>query len=202
LTQEDYDLLSEIAPVVAFPDTPWTIGWREWITVTAQALGLSAQGDALVAEMESKISDIIAGNPDFSGKSCVWMSFIETDLSSLHAYSPVDSRCAFLSELGFNYPDSVGQYMEDGKYSLDLSAENADLLYDADFIIGYSTQAAYAAAQADPVLGEIPALKNNAIVSIENGTPLAASLTITPLSFFSNIDAYAEKLADAVANAK
>ncbi len=202
LSQEDYDLLRQIAPVVPFPESAWTIGWREWITVTAKALGLSAQGDALVAEMEQKISDIVSAHPEFSGKSFVWISFNEKDLSSLHAYSPVDARCAFLSELGFTYPESVSQYIVDGKYSLSLSAEKADLLYDADFIIGYSSQEAYAAAQADTVLGEIPALKNNAIVGIENGTPLAASLTITPLSFFSNIDAYVEKLADAVANAK
>jgi iron complex transport system substrate-binding protein len=201
LSEEDYELLGQIAPVVPFPDTAWTISWRDWITVIAQALGLSAEGDALVAEMETRLSDIPAAHPEFAGKSFVWISFNETDLSSLHAYSPVDARCAFLSELGFNYPESVSQYMVDGQYSLSLSAENADLLYDADFIIGYSTQSAYAAAQADPVLGEIPALKNNAIVSIENGTPLAASLTITPLSFFSNIDNYVEKLADAVANA-
>ncbi|WP_374561812.1 ABC transporter substrate-binding protein [Sinobaca sp. H24] len=27
ITQEDYDLLSEIAPVVAYPETPWTTSW-------------------------------------------------------------------------------------------------------------------------------------------------------------------------------
>lgn len=202
MTQEDYDLLSQIAPVVAFPESAWTISWRDWILVTAKALGVSEQGEALVSEMEQKMSDIIAAHPEFAGKAFVWISFKETDLSSLHAYSPIDTRCAFLSEFGFEYPESVSQYMVDGQYSLSLSAENADLLYDADFIIGYSTAEAYAAAQADPVLGEIPALKNNAIVGIDNGTPLAASLTITPLSFFGCIDDYVEKLAAAVANVK
>src|SRR5680860_462891 len=31
ITEEQYDLLSEIAPVVAYPDQPWTTPWRDVI---------------------------------------------------------------------------------------------------------------------------------------------------------------------------
>ena len=29
ITEEQYELLSEIAPTVAYPDEPWTTPWRE-----------------------------------------------------------------------------------------------------------------------------------------------------------------------------
>lgn len=202
MTQEEYDLLTEIAPVVAYPENAWTISTEDWIRITAKALGVSEKGEELIAGMQQTIADKVAENPEFEGKSFVWITFNETDLSSLHAYSPNDTRCAFLEQFGFSYPESVSQYLVDGSYSLALSAENADLLYDADFLIGYSSESAYAAAAADPVLGEIPALKNNAVVSIENGTPLSAALTMTPLSFDYCIDDYVNKLAEAVANAE
>ena len=202
ITQEEYDLLSEIAPVVAYPETAWTIGTEDWIRTVAKALGLTEKGEEIIAAMEDKIAESRAAHPEFEDKDFVWITFNETDLSALHAYSPEDTRCKFLEGFGFSYPESVSQYISEGSYSLDISAENADLLYDADFLIGYSTQEAYDAAAADAVLGSIPALQNGAVVSIENGTPLSASLTITPLSFDYCIDEYVQKLAEACANAQ
>lgn len=202
MTQEEYDLLSKIAPVVAYPKTAWTISTEDWIGITAKALGLEEKGKALISQMQDTIAEKISQHPEFKGKKFVWISFNETDLSSLHAYSPEDTRCQILYDFGFTYPESVNQYIKEGSYSLDLSAENADLLYDADFLIGYSSESAYAAAAADEVLGEIPALKNNAIISIESGTALSAALTITPLAFDYTIDEYVEKLAEGIGNIK
>jgi iron complex transport system substrate-binding protein len=203
ITQEEYDLLSQIAPVVAYPDTPWTISWRDWITYTALGIGAPDEGERLIAELEAMIAEKTARYDAFAGKTFVWISFNENNLSNLHAYAPVDPRCAFLIEdLGFSYPESVQSLVKDNSYSLSLSAENADLLYDADFLIGYSSESAYAAAKADPVLGNIPALKNNAVVSIVSGTPLSAAMTVTPLSLTYTIDEYLAKIAEAVANVK
>jgi iron complex transport system substrate-binding protein len=201
ITQEEYDLLSQIAPVVAYPDSPWTISWRDWISYTALGIGIPEEGEQLISDVESILAEKTAQYAAFEGKSFVWISFNENNLSNLHAYSPIDPRCAFLIEdLGFAYPENVQALVEGNSYSLSLSAENADLLYDADFLIGYSSDSAYAAAKADPVLGNIPALKNDAVVSIESGTPLSAAMTITPLSLLYTIDEYLGKIAEAVAN--
>lgn len=202
LTQEEYDMLTKIAPTVAYPDQAWTISTEDWITITAQALGIPEKGQEVVDHMHDVIEEKKSEHPEFEGKTFVWITFNEDDLSALHAYSPDDSRCKFLTEFGFSYPESISEYVQDGKYSLDISAENADLLYDADFLIGYSTEAGYAAAAADPVLGEIPALKKNAVVSIDSGTPLSAALTMTPLSFDYTIDEYTDKLAEAVSHSQ
>lgn len=199
LTEEEYSMLSEIAPTVAYPESAWTVSWRDWIRYTALGLGMEAEGEQLIADLENMLAEKTAAYPDFEGKSFVWITFSEEDLSNLHAYAPIDPRCAFLIEdLGFTYPDSVSELIEDGSYSLSLSAENADLLYDADFLIGYSSDAAYEAAKEDTVLGSIPALQNDAVVSIESGTPLSAAMTITPLSMEYTIDEYLEKINKAV----
>lgn len=202
LTQEEYDMLTKIAPTIAYPEQAWTISTEDWISVTAQALGVPEKGQEVIDHMHDVIEKKKSAHPEFEGKTFVWITFNEDDLSALHAYSPDDSRCKFLTEFGFSYPESISEYVQDGKYSLDISAENADLLYDADFLIGYSTEAGYAAAAADPVLGEIPALKKNAVVSIDSGTPLSAALTMTPLSFDYTIDEYTDKLAEAVSHSQ
>src|SRR5699024_12282637 len=39
LSQEDYDTLSQIAPVVAYPDKPWTTSAYDMVTLDAAGLG-------------------------------------------------------------------------------------------------------------------------------------------------------------------
>ena len=202
LNEEEYKLLSEIAPVVAYPEGAWTISTEDWIRVTAKALGVEEKGEELVKKMNDTIAAKVAEHPELSDSTFVWISFDANDLSNLHAYSPVDTRCAFLYQFGLKYPESVNQYITEDSYSLAISSENADILYDTDFLIGYSSQEAYDAAAADPVLGEIPALKKNAVVAIDSGTPLSAALTITPLSFDYCIDEYIDKIVEAIGHAK
>ena len=44
LTQEDYDTLSKIAPVVAYPDVAWGTSVQDMIRLNSQALGLAGRG--------------------------------------------------------------------------------------------------------------------------------------------------------------
>ncbi|MGV2623102.1 UNVERIFIED_CONTAM: iron-siderophore ABC transporter substrate-binding protein [Halobacillus marinus] len=199
ITQEDYDLLSEIAPVVAYPSSPWTTPWRDQILMNAKGMGMEEEGKQLVEDTEALIEEKAKGYPELDGKKVVWANFSAEDLSSLHLYTPADTRVAFLEEeLGLTYPDRVKDMIEDdSEFFLTISAENADVLNDADFIIGYGDEKLYEAVKADPRLGEIEAIKNGAVAFIGDGTPLAASGTPSPLSISYTIDDYLELLAEA-----
>ena len=48
LTQSDYDTLSQIAPVVAYPDSPWTTDWRRMIQMNSAGMGMGAEPQKLV----------------------------------------------------------------------------------------------------------------------------------------------------------
>lgn len=39
LTQTDYDMLSKVAPVVAYPDAPWSTDWRDMIRLNSARHG-------------------------------------------------------------------------------------------------------------------------------------------------------------------
>src|SRR5699024_11312388 len=45
LTQEEYDTLSKIAPVVAYPRVAWQTYWREQVTINAEAMGMKDEGE-------------------------------------------------------------------------------------------------------------------------------------------------------------
>ena len=64
LSQADYDTLSLIAPVVAYPDAPWSTDWREMILISSIALGMEAEGKALADSIDVQIAEAVAGYPE------------------------------------------------------------------------------------------------------------------------------------------
>jgi len=199
ITQEDYDILSQIAPVVAYPTTPWLTTWREQVLMNATGMGMKAEGEQLIKDTENLVKEKASAYPQLQGKKVVWVNFSANDMSKLHIYTPADPRGAFLVELGLSYPESVtSQIADPTNYSMNISAENADILNDADILVGYGGEDLYQAVKADSLLGKIPAIQRGSVVFIGNGTPLAAAGNPNPLSIAYTIDEYLGLIAGAI----
>lgn len=199
ITEEDYELLNEIAPVVAYPEAPWVTTWREQVSYNATGMGMEAEGEKLITDIENMIDEKLADYPEIEGKKVVWVNFSADDLSKLHIYTPVDTRVSFLYELGMTYPESITEQITDpSSYSLSLSAENAEALYDADLLIGYGDDKLYEAIKDDSLLGKIPAIEKGAVAFITSDTPLVAAGTPNPLSISYTIDEYLELIGGAI----
>jgi iron complex transport system substrate-binding protein len=198
LSQEEYDRLSEIAPVVAYPEIPWTTTWQEETINDAKALGLEEEGRALVEETQQLINDSLSNYPDLEGKKVAFFWLSEDDLGTFYIYTNNDPRAAFLGDLGFVTPDSVKSLItSDQDFSITVSAENADLLNDVDIIITYGTESLVDAMQADGRFANIPAVKGGAFVLLDTNDVLAAASTPTVLSIPYAIDDYLKALNDA-----
>jgi iron complex transport system substrate-binding protein len=199
ITQEDYDLLSEIAPVVAYPTAPWATTWREQVLLNSEGMGMKAEGEQLIKDTEAMINGKVSAYPQIKDKKVVWVNFSAEDMSKLHIYTPVDSRVSFLNELGLVVPESItSQITDPNSYSLSLSAENAEALNDADILVGYGNAELLKALQADPLLGKIPAVKRGSVAFIEADTPLVAAGTPNPLSISYTIDDYLKLIGGAI----
>lgn len=199
ITQEDYDTLSEIAPVVAYPKAAWATTWREQVELNATGMGMKEEGEELITDIETMLKEKVSKYPQIEGKKVVWVNFSATDLSKLHIYTPIDARVSFLHELGMEYPESITELIKDpNSYSLELSAENVEALYDADLIVGYGDGELLKTIQADPLIGNIPAVKRGSVAFIESDTPLVAAGTPTPLSIEYTIDDYLELIGGAI----
>jgi iron complex transport system substrate-binding protein len=203
ITQEEYDILSQIAPVIAYPTLPWQTFWRDQIIMDATGMGLQAEGEQLVADLETLIAEKVGQYPDLQGKTAAFFYFNPTDLGKFYVYLPTDPRAAYLTDLGMAFPESVTKLATDSSsFALELSAENADLLTDIDVIVAYGNSSLLEALQADALLGTVPAIKNGSVALIEDGTPLAASGTPSALSIPATIDEYLTILSAAAANVK
>lgn len=203
ISQDDYDTLSQIAPVVAYPDVAWGTTWQETITLNGTALGLQAEAEALVAELEGRISEAVAGYPNLDGQGAAWAFFDVTDLSSVGFYTIVDPRVLFLSEnAGFTVPAVVAEAGEEEFYT-SVSADAVDQMSDFEVIVTYGTGAELEQLQADPLLSRIPAVANGAIVWLDETTApaVAASANPSPLGIDYLIEHYLPLLDEAAGKA-
>lgn len=198
LTQEEYDLLSQIAPVIAYPELPWQTSWRDQIVINAEGMGMKAEGEALVANTEQLIGDKVGEYPQIAGKKAAFFYFYPTDFGKFFIYLPSDPRADFLVDLGMEIPQSVLDLAKSSdSFALEISAENIDLINDIEIIVAYGDEALLKAIQEDALLGQIPAVANGSVVMIEDGTPLAAAGTPSVLSIPATIDEYLEMLGEA-----
>lgn len=198
ITQEDYDILSKIAPVVAYPTSPWVTKWREQILINATGLGMKAEGEQLVKDTENLIKEKVSAFPKIAGKKVVLTYISVEDLSKIWIYTPGDPRAAFLLDLGMIYPESVTNEIKDDSFALEISAENADILNEADLLITYNAEGLLEALQADPLFGKVPAIERGSVVMIGDNTPLAASINPNPLSISYTTDEYLGLIGEAV----
>lgn len=201
ITQEEYDLLSQIAPVVAYPKNAWQTLWREQITMDATAMGKQAEGEKLVQELDALIKEKTANYTDLKGKTAVFCYFNPADLGKFYIYLPTDPRAAYLTDLGLSFPESISKLGADS-FSIEVSAENIDVLKDADILVAYGNDDLLKALQSDALLGTVPAVKNGAVALIEDGSVLSASCTPSALSIPATIDEYLEILGAAASKVK
>lgn len=199
LTREDYETLSEIAPVVAYPEDKWGTPWRTTITMTSKALGKSAEGKELIADLEQRIADAVAEHPELKGANGMFMTHVDpTDLSEVNFYSAHDTRSKFLEDIGMDIAPSIVEASGNGgDFAGSLSVERADQLEDVDVIVTYGGDELVNALTTDPILSRLPAVRQDAIVNLDGAKPIGAAANPTALSIPATIDQYVRLLAEA-----
>lgn len=202
LSQSDYDKLSQIAPVVAYPESPWATDWREMIRFNSAGLGLAAEGDALIARIEGEIAEGVARHPELKGKSAMFITHLDTtDLSIVNFYTTNDTRVKFFQDLGLKSPQSVVAASKPGQYSGGISAERIDAFDDVDIIVTYGGEELLNALNADPLMSRMPAVAHGAVVMLGRD-PLGTAANPTPLSIPWVLDDYVDLLAKAARKAR
>lgn len=202
ITEDDYATLSKIAPTVAYPDIPWYTPWRDSIRIDSEALGMADEGEALVADLDQKITDATADITSFEGKTAAFFYVNPADLSTISIYATGDSRTAFLGDLGFDAPQLALDTTKSGAFYADIAAENADVLADVDVFVMYGDDDLVKAFQADPLWSTLDAVKNGAVVTMGSGDALSGSVTPTALSIPWMLDTYVGMLDDAASLAE
>ncbi|MHA6513757.1 iron-siderophore ABC transporter substrate-binding protein [Tessaracoccus sp. Z1128] len=201
LTQEEYDTLSKVAPVVAYPEAPWSTSWQDSLELVGRAVGRSERAAEVEADTTSLLEEAGAQYPEIAGTSAAWIWFAAADYSKFGVYSATDARPRFLDAVGFQTPAIVTGLSDGarGQFSVDVSAERASE-FEADVIVFYTDDSVKLPdIQAAPLIQDLPALKTGAFVASGDPTLALPLSSPTPLSIPVAVEKFLPLLAEAAA---
>ena len=196
MDEKAYKRLSEIAPTLPFRETAWKTTWREQTEEAAEALGLKAEGEKLVSDTDAFIKETLVKYPNLAGKSVAMCYINAADLSSFSVYRTADPRGAYLTDLGFTFPEKVeAQAKDKNAFYVQISSELAvDALSDTDIIITYGDDKTVAALKKDAIFSKIPAVKEGRVVVLDSNGNLAASCNPSVLSIKAELVNYLDAI--------
>jgi iron complex transport system substrate-binding protein len=194
ITEDEYKLLSQIAPVVAYPEHPWTATWQQVIAISGEAMGKSAEATALVAELEAFIKAEAAKYPALAGKSAVTL----IDYNGAAAiHSADDARAKLLALAGLVIPERSPAGGELQGFWYPLSYENFDQI-PADILIGFFNSPELADEFfARPYIDSAPQVKSGAYVKMDDRILNMSVISSSALSIRWGMPRYFEKIAAA-----
>ncbi|MDX1993219.1 MAG: iron-siderophore ABC transporter substrate-binding protein [bacterium] len=168
ITQEEFDLLSEIAPTVAqSPDyIDFGMPWQETTRMIGAAVGKTAEAEALIERVEGLFAEAREQNPAYEGQTLA-LAYNYGEDRTYGFYSSQDSRARFFTDLGFVVPQELEAIAGEQFYA-DLSTERIDLL-DQDLLVFLGLQFAQGGREAietDPLLSQLNAIREERVVYI------------------------------------
>ncbi|WP_375432043.1 iron-siderophore ABC transporter substrate-binding protein [uncultured Friedmanniella sp.] len=196
LTREEYDKLSKIAPVVAYPKVAYGTPWQESTALIGKALGRDAEATDLIARTEKTIADKAAQYPQLKGKTFIYGN-LEPAKGGVNVYTANDNRPRFLTSIGMTQAPVVAANTKDEAFFFPWSAERADELESDVFATWVPDSKTAGQIISDPLLGQIPAVRRGALVADSDNTLTLAISASSPLSLPWALDTFLPQLAAA-----
>ncbi len=135
ITQQDYDQLSTIAPVVAVPDGigDFALPWDERALLTGRIVGKEDAAQTQVDAIRDQLASVSEAHPDWSGKSAV-IGYAWGDGSQPGVYTSYDVRAQLVEQMGFETPEAIDALTAEGEFYAYISPEDLSP-FDADLLI-------------------------------------------------------------------
>ncbi|WP_462416935.1 iron-siderophore ABC transporter substrate-binding protein [Kytococcus sp. Marseille-QA3725] len=203
ITPEEYEKLSKIAPVVAYPEKPWDTTWQQSTEMVGKALGKTEEAEQLITDTEKQIDDTAAEHPELEDSTVAWASFTPTDLSKFSLYTTTDNRPRMLEELGMVNAPVIGELSKDAdSFTVELSAEKASSV-EADVVVFYTDEGLSEEQVVDnDLLKEIPAFQRGSYVAADDPVAAYPMSSPTPLSIPTALEEFVPDLAKAAEKAQ
>ncbi|MFD7552144.1 iron-siderophore ABC transporter substrate-binding protein [Streptomyces sp. NPDC059816] len=190
VTQKQYDVLTDIAPTVAYPGKAWSTNWDQQIEIVSKALGKPEQSKVLVKEIEKTFADAAASRPEY--KKHTFSYIYNTGPGTLGVFRTEEQRVAVVSSLGLKADPVADTFKEvEGTDSSLIGLENGNKLAKSDLIFTfYSDEKNRKEIESQKLYKAIPAIEKGAVVAGAENPFVTASSMINPLTVPWSIERY------------
>jgi iron complex transport system substrate-binding protein len=195
VTEEQYNLLTEIAPTVAYPETAWSTPWRDVIEIVGASLGKTEEATELLQDIDDTIAEQAAAHPEFAGKT---LAMVADSGGKFYVYEKTDPRVEFGLDLGFESAPAVDELSTgESTFYYTLSYENLDQL-ESDVIVSFAaTEEEQQAFLESEAAGVMPQVQSGAVATLTGPEYVAAVSPPTALSLTWGIDTFVSELSKA-----
>ncbi|GAB2633725.1 ABC transporter substrate-binding protein [Prescottella soli] len=165
IDEDTYRKLSAVAPTVlhAADQTDWVLPWEEVTTRIGAAVGLPAQAEREVQDVQDRITKARNDNPQFRGKTAVLVA--ARNDGTLRAFAPDAARAQLLTQLGFEPPQALKDRFG-GKLNFEVSAENYSLL-DADLMLFDNYEKVRATLEGTPAFTNLDVVRTGGLIGLD-----------------------------------
>lgn len=201
LTKEEYEKLSKIAPVVGPVAANYTSSWEDATTAIGQALGKDAEAKKLIEDVTAKLDAVPAKNPILKDTTFIAAN-LEPETSGINIYTSGDNRPRLLTALGLTEAPFVEKHATGDGFFYNWSAERGDELASDIFYTWLPDGMTAADIKSDPLLGQIPGVKDGGLLA-SNDTALSLAVSASsPLSLPWALDEFVPDLVKAAEAAR
>lgn len=184
MTQEVYDKLTGIAPVVAMPEGvgAYAASWEDVVTQAGAMLQKQDEAKALIEKTNKLISDAATAHSNLAGKTFVAGMF-DLEAQTLSAYVASDSRSQFLTSLGMELAPYIEQNAtEADAFFMTISGEVLPEVQ-SDLVWAWGTSDSdEEAIKSNTLFSQMPAVANGGLV-VETDAAISLALSAaSPLS--------------------
>lgn len=184
MTQEVYDKLTAIAPVVAMPEGvgAYAASWEDVVNQAAAMLQKDDEGAALIEATNKTIDAAAAKYSNLAGKTFVAGMF-DLEAQTLSAYVASDSRSLFLTSLGMELAPYIEQNAtEADAFFMTISGEVLPEVQ-SDVVWAWGTSDSDdEAIKSNTLFSQMPAVANGGLV-VETDAAISLALSAaSPLS--------------------
>lgn len=195
VTEDQYELLSAIAPTVAFPEEPWATPWRETIRIVGRALGREDAAGEVLDSIDATLAAEAAEHPELEGTS---VAMVWDSAGTFYVYRPADARVQATEALGLVSDPSVEELANgDSSFFYTLSHEQVDRL-ESDILVSFADdEQASQRFLSSPHGRTMDQVRRGAVAEVVGTEFIAAVSPPTALSLTWGLDEYVDLLAGA-----
>lgn len=164
LTQEEFDKLSKIAPVVGPQEPNYQAPWQDVAEVTGEALGKSEEAEQLVSDIEGDFAAIAEEHPGIEDLTFIAANLDLTE-NTINVYAGGDTRQRLFETIGMKPSPFVEENTEEGSFYFEWSAERADEM-ESDILYTFVPEGNEMSDVTESDLySQIPAVANDGLVA-------------------------------------
>ncbi len=196
ITQEEYDRLSTIAPVVAYDGQPWSGEWRDIVRTNGKAMGRSADAEALIVDTEAKIAEARDAHPEFEGKTFSFAGGLSGEANALGLYVSTDPRVQLVEDIGLTLAEGVRALPVDQGFSFPVSLENLSSV-DADIFIAWlNDETGFDFVKDNPLMSRYRPVAEGHFVALIDRSFVMATSAPSPLAIPYALETLVPAIAD------